>query len=110
MSHYNGVDWIAMCLTFSAIYLLGNKSRIGFVVMMLGNLVCCIIGLQAESYAMIIANLGFFPMNIRGFIKLHRSNLSYAVCCSPVSSDTSDEWRYCCWSLRLPCSPLGGVG
>jgi hypothetical protein len=69
MSHYDGVDWIAMCLTFAAIYLLGNKSRIGFVVMMLGNLLWCFIGLRAQSYAMIIANLGFFSMNVRGFIK-----------------------------------------
>ena len=58
-----------MCLTFSAIYLLGNKSRLGFIVMMLGNLLWCFIGLRAESYAMIIANLGFFSMNVRGFIK-----------------------------------------
>jgi hypothetical protein len=69
VSHYNGVDWIAMCLTFLAIYLLGNKSRIGFVIMMLGNLLWCFIGLRAESYAMIIANLGFFSMNVRGFLK-----------------------------------------
>ena len=69
MSHYDGVHWIAMCLTFSAIYLLGNKSRIGFIVMMLGNLLWCIIGLRAQSYAMIIANLGFFSMNVRGIFK-----------------------------------------
>lgn len=69
MSHYFGVDWIAMCLTFSAIYLLGNKTRKDFVVMMLGNLLWCLIGLWAQSYAMILANLGFFSMNLRGFIK-----------------------------------------
>jgi len=69
MSNYDGVDWIAMSLTFAAIYLLGNKSRIGFVVMMLENLLWCVIGLRAGSYAMIIANLGFFSMNVRGFIK-----------------------------------------
>jgi hypothetical protein len=69
MPHYNGIDWIAMFLTFSAIYLLGNRNRIGFVVMMLGNLLWCFIGFQAGSYAMIIANLGFFSMNVRGFVK-----------------------------------------
>jgi hypothetical protein len=37
--------------------------------MMIGNLLWCFIGLRAESYAMIIANLGFFSMNVRGFIK-----------------------------------------
>jgi hypothetical protein len=58
-----------MCLTFSAIYLLGNKSRAGFVVMMVGNLCWAAIGVWAHSYAMILANLGFFSMNIRGFMK-----------------------------------------
>jgi hypothetical protein len=61
MSHYDGVDWIAMCLTFSAIYLLGNKSRIGFVVMMLGNLLWCIIGLQAEAMPWSLPIWVFFP-------------------------------------------------
>lgn len=69
MSLYYGVDWIAMCLTFSAIYLLGNKSRAGFVVMMIGNLGWTLIGLWAQSYAMVLANLGFFAMNVRGFVK-----------------------------------------
>ena len=69
LSNYFGIDWLAMCLTFSAIYLLGNKSRVGFVVMMVGNLCWSAIGLWAHSYAMIIANLGFFSMNVRGFVK-----------------------------------------
>lgn len=69
MTHYLGIDWLAMGLTFSAIYLLGNKSRTGFVVMMLGNLCWSVIGVWAGSYAMVLANLGFFTMNVRGFIK-----------------------------------------
>lgn len=69
MSQYFGVDWLAMCLTFSAIYLLGNKSRKGFVVMMLGHLCWTAIGIWAHSYAMVIVNLGFFAMNVRGFTR-----------------------------------------
>ena len=69
MTNYLGLDWLAMCLTFAAIYLLGNKSRHGFVVMMLGNLCWASIGLWAHSYAMVLANLGFFGMNVRGFVK-----------------------------------------
>jgi len=38
VTQYLGLDWLAMCLTFAAIYLLGNRSRMGFVVMMIGNL------------------------------------------------------------------------
>lgn len=69
MTEYLGLDWLAMALTFSAIYLLGNKSRNGFVIMMAGNLCWAAIGIWAHSYAMVIANLGFFSMNVRGFIK-----------------------------------------
>ena len=69
MTQYFGVDWIAMCLTFAGIYFLGNKTRSGFVIMMLGNLCWTVIGLWAHSYAMIIANLGFLSMNVRGFVK-----------------------------------------
>ena len=52
MTQYFGLDWLAMCLTFAAIYLLGNRSRAGFVVMMVGNLCWSAIGLWAGSYAM----------------------------------------------------------
>ena len=69
MTHYLGLDWLAMALTFTAIYFLGNKSRIGFAVMMVGNLCWAIIGLWAHSYAMVLANLGFFSMNVRGYLK-----------------------------------------
>ncbi len=69
MSQYFGVDWLAMCLTFSAIYLLGSKKRGGFLVMMTGNLCWSAIGLWAHSTPMLIANLGFFAMNVRGFVK-----------------------------------------
>jgi hypothetical protein len=69
MTQYLGLDWIAMIFTFTAIYLLGNKSRNGFLVMMAGNLCWAAIGIWAQSYAMLIANLGFFSMNLRGFAK-----------------------------------------
>ena len=66
---YFGLDWVAMALTFTAIYLLGNKSRNGFVVMMVGNLCWTSIGLWVHSYGMVVANLGFFLMNVRGYRK-----------------------------------------
>lgn len=69
MSQYFGIDWIAMCLTFSAIYLLGNKRRAGFLVMIAGNILWCAIGTWAHSYAMILANIGFLSMNVRGFTR-----------------------------------------
>ena len=69
MTQYLGVDWSAVGLTFAAIYLLGNRRRMGFLVMMLGNLCWSAMGIWAGSYAMVIANLGFFSMNVRGYVK-----------------------------------------
>ena len=72
MTKYFGLDWIAMCLTFAAIYLLGNKNRLGFAVMIAGNLCWSVIGIWASSYAMILANMGFLAMNARGLTKWDR--------------------------------------
>lgn len=69
MFQYLGLDWLAMLFTFGAIYLLGSKSRAGFLVMMVGNLCWAVIGIWAQSYGMLIANVGFFAMNVRGFVK-----------------------------------------
>ncbi|MEM1099824.1 MAG: nicotinamide mononucleotide transporter [Planctomycetota bacterium] len=74
--HYYGVDWLAMTLTFLAIYLLGNKSRSGFVVMMAGNASWFVLGLLTASVAMLVANAVFFAMNVRGFWRWSRPEAS----------------------------------
>ena len=79
MLQYLGLDWLAMVLTFSAIYLLGSKSRMGFLVMMVGNVCWATIGVWAHSYGMLLANLGFFTMNVRGYIKWAPPHASSAV-------------------------------
>ena len=72
MTQYLGLDWLAMCLTFFAIYLLGNKNRLGFAVMIAGNVCWSTVGLWAHSYAMVLANIGFVVMNVRGISKWSR--------------------------------------
>jgi len=66
---YFGVDWLAMSLTFLAIYLLGNKSRNGFSLMMGGNACWVVIGLLSGSVAMVLANVVFLVMNLRAWLK-----------------------------------------
>jgi len=66
---YFGIDWFAMVCTFLAIWQIGNKNRIGFVIMMLGNSAWIAIGVLASSQAMILANVVFFLMNGRALIK-----------------------------------------
>lgn len=69
--HY-GLDWIAMALTFFAIYSLGNKQRRGFVIMMAGNTCWIILAFKFQSLGMVLANVVFFAMNLRGFIRWRR--------------------------------------
>lgn len=66
--HY-GIDWLAMALTFFAIYCLGNKQRYGFCIMMVGNACWITLGFKFESLGMIAANIGFLAMNLRGFVR-----------------------------------------
>lgn len=69
---YMGVDWLAMCFTFAAIYLLGNKSRAGFATMMCGNTCWVVVGVLTSSIAMVAANVVFLGMNLRGWIRWAR--------------------------------------
>ena len=79
MLQYLGLDWLAKALTFSAIYLLGSKSRMGFLVMMVGNVCWAAIGVWAHSCGMLLANLGFFAMNVRGYVTWAPPQASSAV-------------------------------
>ncbi len=73
LQHY-GVDWIAMVLTFIAIYSLGNKQRYGFCVMMAGNACWIALAVRFQSYGMLAANAVFFAMNLRGFVRWGRES------------------------------------
>lgn len=66
---YYGSDWVATVLTMIAIYLLGNKRKVGFVIMILGNLCWVALGVIVHSIALVIANVVFIIMNLRGFVK-----------------------------------------
>lgn len=69
MTEFYGVDWLAMVLTLTAIYMLGNKSRTGFITMMGGNSCWVLLGVLIGSLGLIAANIVFLIMNLRGFVK-----------------------------------------
>ncbi|MGC9401349.1 PnuC protein [Vibrio genomosp. F10 str. 9ZC157] len=66
---FYGIDWIAMVLTFLAIWQIGNKNKIGFILMMCGNSSWIAVGYFTGSLAMVIANLIFMGMNLRAIMK-----------------------------------------
>ena len=66
--NYLGFDWAGMTFTFVAIYLLGNKSRYGFTIMICGNTCWVVVGVLSGSLAMLIANVVFALMNVRAWL------------------------------------------
>lgn len=54
--HY-GVDWIAMVLTFFAIYSLGNKQRYGFCIMMAGNACWIVLAVRCRKTTQLVCPL-----------------------------------------------------
>ncbi len=74
MLEYYGLDWAAALLTFAAIWMLGNQSRLGFVLMIAGNAFWIGTGLLGNSWGLMVANLAFIALNVRGLIRWSRGD------------------------------------
>jgi hypothetical protein len=70
---YYALDWLAMGLSLLAVYLLGNKNKLGFVSFILANLLWTILGFTLiNSLGIAIGNLVFLFMNIRGYLSWNK--------------------------------------
>jgi hypothetical protein len=59
-----------MALSLLAVYLLGNKNRIGFVSFVTANTLWVYLGIALiGSYGIAVGNFVFLIMNVRGFLK-----------------------------------------
>ena len=70
---FYGIDWLAMVFSLLALYFLGQKNRIGFVLFMVANASWIFVGWFAPSIAIIIGNLVFFATNLRGYRRWGKS-------------------------------------
>ncbi len=66
---YQGVDWVATALTFLATWLLSERRRSGFLVMIAANGGWLAVAFMADSPAMVVANVVLFAMNLRGWLR-----------------------------------------
>jgi hypothetical protein len=70
---YYTLDWLAMILSLVAVYLLGNKNRLGFISFSIANTVWIFLGVfLMNSLGIAIGNSVFLVMNIRGFISWNK--------------------------------------
>ena len=67
--NYWGIDWLAMFLSLTAIYSIGDKKRYGFLIFMTGNCLWVTVGILAHSHAMVATNICLFLMHVRGYLK-----------------------------------------
>ena len=67
---YYGLDWLAMALSLFAVYLIGNKNKLGFISYVTANVIWIYLGIyKMQSYGISICNIFFLVMNLRGFYK-----------------------------------------
>jgi hypothetical protein len=69
---FYGIDWLATVCGLTGVYLLGNKSKVGFIAFMMASLSWAVFGLITGSIAMTIGSLIFFSMHLRGFLAWRR--------------------------------------
>lgn len=69
---YYGIDWLATAAGLSGVYLLGNRNRVGFLVMMIASLSWMTVGFLINSIALILGSIVFFSLHVRGFLAWRR--------------------------------------
>jgi len=67
ITKYYCIDWIAMVLNAASIYLLGKKSKPGFLLGILANSAWIAFGVLAHSMATVVACSIFVALNIKGW-------------------------------------------
>ncbi len=64
---YYCIDWIALVLTATAIYLLGKKRKAGFSLGVVGNIVWIVFGILVRSLATVVACVILMILNVKGW-------------------------------------------
>lgn len=64
---YYGIDWIALALNATAIYLLGKKRKAGFSFGVVANLAWIAFAVLAHSLATVVACSIFVVLNAKGW-------------------------------------------
>ncbi len=64
---YYGIDWLAMVMSFLALYSLGKKEKVGFLYGLVANCAWMAFGIMAGSVANPVANIIFLFLNVKGF-------------------------------------------
>ena len=67
-----GIDWLATVCGLTGVYLIGNKNRYGFLIMMVASLSWMTVGFIIGSLALMAGSTVFFGLHVRGWMKWRR--------------------------------------
>ncbi len=76
---FYGIDWLATACGLTGVFLLGNKSKYGFLIFMVASASWVTFGFLTGSYAVILGSSTFFFMHLRGWIKWRRDEKTLEV-------------------------------
>ena len=71
---FYGIDWLATICGLAGVYLLGNKSKVGFVLMMIASASWITFGFITGSIAVIIGSAIFLTLHLRGLLKWNKES------------------------------------
>ena len=69
---YFGIDWIATFAGLTGVYLIGNKNKYGFLIMMIASISWMTVGFMIQSLALILGSAVFFALHVRGWVRWRR--------------------------------------
>jgi hypothetical protein len=69
ISHYYFLDWVAMALSLLGMHMLGSRDHKGFVLLVISNAGWIVVGLWAHSLAIVLGNVAFLGVNLRGWLR-----------------------------------------
>jgi nicotinamide riboside transporter PnuC len=64
---YYGLDWLWYSTSILAVYLLGNKNKLGFVIMIISDIAGLAMAYLTQSSATLVGSLIYLTLNIRGW-------------------------------------------
>jgi hypothetical protein len=73
---YYGIDWVALALNATAIYLLGKKRKAGFSLGIVANIAWIVFAILAHSVATVVACTIFILLNVKGWWSWAREDAS----------------------------------
>jgi hypothetical protein len=69
---YYGIDWFATICGLTAVFMLGSKNKLGFLIFMMASASWVTFGLIVGSWAIVTGSTIFFFMHLRGFLRWRR--------------------------------------